>query len=150
MNLEYMNLAFKEAEQALELNEVPVGAVIVKNNKIIASAHNLKETDNCCTSHAEILAIQNASKILNNWRLDDCDIYVTLDPCPMCSSAIKQARIKNVFSALNNSDKSYEKIISEIFDVSDSTNSRVNFITNISSDYSKKLLSDFFKRQRNK
>ena len=104
MNEKYLEIAFNEAEKAYKLNEVPIGAVIVKNNKIISKAHNLKESNMCCIFHAEIIAIKEASKKLNNWRLNDCDIYVTLDPCPMCASAIKQSRIKNVYSANSNSD----------------------------------------------
>ena len=95
-----------------------------------------------------MIAIEEASKNLNNWRLDDCDIYITLDPCPMCASAIKQARIKNVYSALNNTDDSYLEIINKIF-VGDNTNPSVNFISNLDVDKSKNLLNSFFKKQRN-
>ncbi|WP_368489376.1 nucleoside deaminase [Clostridium sp. BJN0013] len=89
--------AIKEAKVALELGEVPVGAVIVKNNKIISRYHNLKETLKDSTAHAEILAIRNASKVLKNWRLKDCSMYVTLEPCPMCAGAIMQCRINKLF-----------------------------------------------------
>ena len=102
MNCKYLNIAFDEAENAFKKNEIPVGAVIVKDDIIISKTHNLKEINKCCTSHAEILAINEASKKNNNWRLTDCDIYITLDPCPMCASAIKQSRIKNVYSANKN------------------------------------------------
>ena len=147
MKNKFMDEAFNEANKAFNLNEVPIGAIIVKDNKIIAKAHNMKEYDNCCLSHAELIAIKSASKYLNNWSLYDCDIYVTLDPCPMCASAIKQSRIKNVFSASNNSDINNLKIISSIFE-SDSTNPSVNFISNIDNSRTQKLLNDFFIKQR--
>ena len=105
MDLKYMDLAFVEAEKAFKLGEVPIGAVIVKNGKILAKTHKKKEKTKCSVHHAEILAILRASKKLRNWRLDDCDIYVTLEPCPMCASTIKQSRIRNVYSALSNKDK---------------------------------------------
>ncbi len=78
-------------------NEIPVGAVIVKNNEIIAFAHNRKEELHDATAHAEILALRMAQEGLRRWRLDDCDMYVTLEPCPMCASAIIQSRIKNLY-----------------------------------------------------
>ena len=90
-----------------------------------------------------------AEKNLNNWRLDNCDIYVTLDPCPMCASAIKQARINNVYSALSNSDQRNSEIILKIFE-KDNTNAAVNFISNLDEGRSKKMLSDFFSKQRKK
>ena len=148
MDSTFFDVAFKEANIAYDNNEVPIGAVIVKNGKIIAKSHNNKESYNCCISHAEINAIQIASKKLNNWRLDDCDIYVTLDPCPMCASAIKQARIKNVYSALNNKDNNNFKLIEEIFN-KDTVNPSVNFISNLDKERSKNILNSFFKKQRN-
>ena len=95
-DLEYMKIAYKEAIKAYKKNEIPVGAVIVKNNRIIAKTHNIKEKKQCCTMHAEIHAIEKASKKLKNWRLNDCTIYITMFPCPMCASAINQARIKKI------------------------------------------------------
>lgn len=88
-----MNLALKEAEKAKAIGEVPVGAVIIKNGNILAKAHNLRESLNCSLAHAEILAIKEASKKLKNWRLSGCEMYVTLEPCPMCAGAILQSRI---------------------------------------------------------
>ena len=93
----YMKQALKEAEKAYKKLEVPVGAVIVKDGKIIARAHNQKETKTDTTKHAEILAIQKASKKLESWRLIDCEMYVTLEPCSMCAGAIKNSRIKKVY-----------------------------------------------------
>lgn len=97
MEEKYMKEALKEAKKAYDKLEVPVGAVIVKEGKIIARAHNLKETKYDTTKHAEILAIQKASKKLNNWRLIDCDMYVTLEPCSMCAGAIINSRIRKVY-----------------------------------------------------
>ena len=148
MNRKFLDMAFELAEKAYSLNEVPIGAVIVKNDEVIGCGYNQKESNNSVLKHAELIAIEEASKNLNNWRLDDCDIYITLDPCPMCASAIKQARIKNVYSALNNTDDSYLEIINKIF-VGDNTNPSVNFISNLDVDKSKNLLNSFFKKQRN-
>ena len=102
MNEYYMNIAIKEAKKAYKYEEVPVGAVIVKNNKIIAKAYNKKEKTNNVTKHAEIIAISTACKKLKNWRLDDCEIYVTMEPCMMCSGAIQQARIKKIVYGVKN------------------------------------------------
>lgn len=95
-DLKYMNLALKQAIKALNEDEVPVGAIIVKNDKVIAKAYNKKEQKNQSIAHAEILAIQKACKKLNTWHLDDCVMYVTLEPCVMCAGALIQARIKKV------------------------------------------------------
>ena len=92
-----MNEALKQARQAYNKLEVPVGAVIVKDGKIIARSYNQKECKNDTTNHAEILAIKKASKKLNSWRLIDCDMYVTLEPCSMCAGALIQSRIRKVY-----------------------------------------------------
>ncbi len=149
MNLEYMDIAFKEAEKAYKRGEVPIGAVIVKNGKIIARACNSKEKKRCSIEHAEILAIKKASRKLKNWRLEDCDIYITLEPCPMCASAIKQSRIKNVYSALKNSDSNNLDIINRIF-AADKVNPCVNFFNNLSVEKSTTLLQKFFSSRRKK
>ena len=93
----FMNLALKEAKKACDKLEVPVGAIIVKDGEVIAKAHNLKETKFDTTKHAEILAIQKASKRLKSWRLLNCEMYVTLEPCSMCAGAIINSRIKKVY-----------------------------------------------------
>ena len=142
-----MDKAFECALIAFDKGEVPIGAVIVKNDEIISVGYNLKELNKSVVEHAEINAIRDAETHLNNWRLDDCDIYITLDPCPMCASAIKQARIRNVYSALENSDSNNSNIIRTIF-MRDHTNPGVNFVTNLDVDKSKKLLNSFFKEQR--
>ena len=96
-NEKFMQEALKEAKKAYNKLEVPVGAVIVKDGKVIARAHNLKETKLDTTKHAEILAIQKASKKLESWRLLDCEMYVTLEPCSMCAGAIINARMKKIY-----------------------------------------------------
>lgn len=92
----FMSEAILEAKKAAELSEIPVGAVIVKDNEIIARAFNRRDIDNSPFAHAEMLAMAEASKKLSNWRLDNCTIYVTLEPCPMCAGAIAQCRIKRL------------------------------------------------------
>lgn len=93
----YMNIALSEAKKALEKGEIPVGAIIVKDNIVIATAHNTREESQNALEHAEINAIKKACEFLNNWRLEECDMYVTMEPCPMCCGAILQSRIKNVY-----------------------------------------------------
>ena len=93
----FMKEALKEAKKAYNKLEVPVGAVIVKDGKVIARAHNIKEEKKDTTKHAEILAISKASKKLESWRLTDCEMYVTLEPCSMCAGALINARIKKVY-----------------------------------------------------
>lgn len=92
-----MNVAISEAKKALENGEIPVGAVIVKDNIVIAKAHNTREENQNALEHAEVNAIKKACEYLNNWRLENCDMYVTMEPCPMCCGAILQSRIKNVY-----------------------------------------------------
>ncbi len=93
----YFELAIKEALKSYRKNEVPVGCVIVKNNKVISKSHNSRLKTNIVTSHAEINAIIKAQKKIKDWRLDDCDLYVTLKPCSMCEKVINESRIKNVY-----------------------------------------------------
>ncbi len=95
----YMQLAFKEAEKSIKTDDVPVGAVIVLNDKIIAKAHNTKEKYQIVTRHAEINALEKACKKMKNWYLNDCELYVTLEPCKMCMGAIEQSRIRKVYYA---------------------------------------------------
>ena len=97
MKEKFMNAAIKEALKAKEKDEVPIGAVIVKDGKIIARAHNLMEKTQLATAHAEILAINKACKKLKSWRLDGVDMYITVEPCAMCAGAIANARIAKVF-----------------------------------------------------
>lgn len=97
MNKEILDLLLKEANKAYKEDEIPVGAVITKNNKIMASSHNNKQKKHNVTGHAEINVIVKAAKIEKDWRLDEYSLYITLEPCDMCKEVIKQSRIKNVF-----------------------------------------------------
>ncbi|PJN91467.1 tRNA adenosine(34) deaminase TadA [Bacillus sp. mrc49] len=92
----YMNLALEEAKKAQSLNEVPIGALIVINDQVISTGHNLRETEQNATAHAELLAINEACRAAGSWRLEDATLYVTLEPCPMCAGAILQSRIRRV------------------------------------------------------
>ena len=93
----FMKAALKEAKKAYDEGEVPIGAVIVREQKIIARAHNEREKKNLATAHAEITCIEKACRKLKSWRLDDCEIYITVEPCPMCAGAILNARIKKAY-----------------------------------------------------
>lgn len=96
LHQDWMRVALAQAQKAFEQGEVPIGAVIVKNGQVIASAYNEKEMRNDPTAHAEILVIQRAAEVLGSWRLTDSTLYVTLEPCPMCAGAIVQSRIKQL------------------------------------------------------
>lgn len=97
MEKKFMIMAYKQAEKAEEKDEVPIGAVIVKDGKVLSKGYNLVENTNKATAHAEIIAIDKACKKLKSWRLDGAEIYVTLEPCAMCAGAIANARIKKVY-----------------------------------------------------
>lgn len=99
-----MQKATQQGFKAYSEEEIPIGAAIVKDGKIISQAHNKREKNQIATHHAEVLAIEKACKKLKSWRLDNCDIYITLEPCPMCSGAIMNARIKNIFYAVPDVD----------------------------------------------
>ena len=142
----FMNIAYKEAIKAYNCGEVPIGAVIVKNNKIIAHTHNLKETKNNVTRHAEIIAIEKASKKLNNWRLLDCTMYVTMFPCPMCASAINQARIsKIVYGTIP--EYANVNIITSILN-DNKYGIPVEIVGNVLNDDCTELLKKFFSKKR--
>ena len=93
---EFMRLAIEQAQLAAQLGEIPVGAVVVKADQVIGRGYNRREIDSSATAHAEVLAIEDACKHLGTWRLTDCELYVTLEPCPMCAGAIINARIRRV------------------------------------------------------
>ena len=147
MHEKFMKEALIEAEKALAFDEVPVGAVIVRNEKILARAHNLKNKSNSSLAHAEILAINKASKKIQNWRLIDCDIYVTLEPCPMCASAIKQSRIKNIYYGVESTNMNNHKIFEMICENKDN-NSPVKYYSGLKKNECLTLLSEFFTRKR--
>ncbi len=98
----FMNIAYKEALKAYNKNEIPIGVVIVENNEIISKAHNLRDSKQIVTKHAEIIAIEKANKKIKNWRLNNCILYSTLEPCCMCSEVIKETKIKSVIYAAKN------------------------------------------------
>ena len=140
MKEEYFNILIKLAKKASKMDEVPISAIIVKNNKIIAKAINKREKEQNVLNHAEIIAIKKASRKLKNWRLFDCDLYVTLKPCNMCENIIKQSRLRNVYYLLDKPEtkKEYDK---------------TQFVkTNICT-YEQmytKILTDFFQKKRDK
>ena len=143
----YMKEALKEAQKAYDKLEVPVGCVIVKDDKIIARGYNQKETKFDTTKHAEILAIQKASKKLQSWRLLDCDMYVTLEPCSMCAGAIINSRIKNLYIGTLDEKTGAAGSVLNLFE--DYTfNHKVNEEKNILADDCEKILKDFFKNLR--
>ena len=139
----YMKEALKEAKKAYSKLEIPVGAVIVKDGKIIARGHNIKEEKKDTTKHAEIIAIQKASKKLNNWRLNDCEMYVTLEPCSMCAGAIIQSRIKKVYiGAMDEKTGACGSVLNLLKDYK--FNHIVEEETGILKDDCEKVLKDFF------
>ena len=143
----FMKESLKEAKKACDKLEVPVGAVIVKDGKIIARAHNLKETKFDTTKHAEILAIQKASRKLNSWRLLDCEMYVTLEPCSMCAGALINSRIKKVYIGTN--DEKTGSVGSVFNLLEDYTfNHKVEFESGILKEECENMLKDFFKKLR--
>lgn len=134
--------------KAYSLGEIPVGAIIVKENKIISSAFNKREKSQIATHHAEILAIEKACKKLKSWRLDDCDLYVNLEPCPMCAGAIMNSRIKNLYFAVEDTANGGHSR----FNIFENT---LNHTTNVFhlkefEENNKNLIQQFFKEKRNK
>ena len=145
----FMKQALIQAQKAYDIEEIPVGAVIVKDGEVIAKAFNKKETNNNPIAHAEILAIEKATKKLNKWRLEDCDLYVTLEPCPMCAGAIIQARLKNLYIGTMDPKSG---ACGSVLDLSKEFpfNHKVNTIVGIKKLECEKILKDFFKQLRNK
>ncbi|MFI3329476.1 MAG: tRNA adenosine(34) deaminase TadA [bacterium] len=139
--------ALKEAKKAADINEVPVGCVIVKDNKIIARAYNTREKTQTTTAHAEILAIQKACKKLNSWRLVDCDMYITLEPCSMCSGAIIQSRIKNIYFGAFDYKTGAAGSVLNLFEYD--FNHKVNVISGVLKEQCEYELQTFFKTLRN-
>lgn len=143
----YMQQAIKEAEKAYKKLEVPVGAVIVKDGKIIARAHNQKETKTDTTKHAEILAIQKASKKLKAWRLIDCEMYITLEPCSMCAGAIINSRIKKIYIGAMDEKTGAAGSVLNLFE--DYTfNHKVEVEKGIKQNECENILKQFFKELR--
>ena len=144
----YMDLAYEEALKAYEQGEVPVGAIIVYNNEVIAKAHNKREKLQKVYAHAEFLAIKEASEVLGSWRLNDCDLYITLEPCAMCAGAIIESRIKNVYFSTNDLKRGASGSIIDLFDLSLGYKVNVEKIDDLGK--SQLLLKKFFKSLRNK
>ena len=143
----FMKEALKEAKKAFNKEEIPIGVVIVKDNKIISRAHNLKESKKDTTEHAEIRAIKKASKKLDSWRLNDCEMYTTLEPCPMCAGAIIQARIKKVYiGAMDYKTGACGSVLNLLKDYK--FNHEVEIQTGIMKDECEKILRKFFKELR--
>lgn len=145
---EFMEYALNEAKKAQEIGEVPVGAIIVKNDEIISSGYNKRETQNNALCHAEIEAINSACNKLNSWRLTDCDLYVTLEPCPMCTGAIINSRINRVVFGTRDSKAGSCGSVINLFELS--YNHRPKVICGILESECSKLLSEFFKNLRKK
>lgn len=145
-DIKYMKEALKEANKALKLNEVPVGAVLVKNGKILARAHNKRQTKMNSLYHAEILLIDKACKKLENFRLEDCEMYVTLEPCTMCAGAIIQSRIKRV--CFGTRDEKYGAITGAENILKLNSNHRVVWSEGIMQKECSYIISDFFKQLR--
>ncbi len=133
----YMEIALKEARKSLKTDDIPIGAVIVENDKIIAKGHNTREKNHIITHHAEINAVESACKKKKTWHLSDCEIYITLEPCPMCLEILKQAHIKTIYYAAEAKKKVNYKPIPKIK------------IKNVEKNKeSEKLITEFFKNKR--
>lgn len=144
----FMKRAIKAAMKAREKNEVPIGAVIVKDGKVISSAYNLRESKQNSLKHAEIIAIDRACKKLNNFRLENCDLYVTVEPCLMCAGAIVQSRIRKVYFGA--CDEKYGAVtsVANAFDIK--SNHKAEFEQGVCKQECESLVKDFFKELRQK
>jgi tRNA(adenine34) deaminase len=142
-----MKEALKEAKKAYKKDETPVGAVIVKDGRVIARGHNEKELKNDPTNHAEIIAIRKACKKLNTWRLNECDMYVTLEPCAMCAGAIIQARVGRLFIGTSDPKAGAVGSVIDILGV-EKFNHKVDVCYGLLMEECSKILKDFFKELR--
>ena len=145
--IDFMNEALKEAKKSFKNGDVPVGAIIVKNNKIIAKAHNEKEKKHNAIKHAEIIVIEKACKKLKTWHLDECEMYVTLEPCLMCAGALLQSRIKTLVYAAESEKFGYVKSIETLLN-NEKNNHKIKIISGICKKESQLLLKEFFKEKR--
>ncbi len=143
----YMKQALKQAEKAAKIDEVPIGCVIVYENKIIARGYNRRNIDKSTLAHAEIIAIKKASKYLGDWRLEGCTLYVTLEPCQMCSGAIVQARIPKVIIGTMNAKAGCAGSVLNILQM-DEFNHKVEIVKGVLSDECKSMMQIFFKELR--
>lgn len=149
MQEKYMKEALKEAKKAAKLEEIPVGAVIIKNGKIIARGYNKKESKNDATMHAEIIAIKKASRKIENWRLIDCEMYVTVEPCVMCAGAIISSRIKKVYIGTEDNRMGAVGSVLNLFD-NYTFNHKVEYEKGILKNECENIIKDFFKYLRRK
>jgi tRNA(adenine34) deaminase len=148
MNLQYMSLALKLAEKAKSKKEVPVGAVIVLNNKVIATGFNMREKKQNALLHAEIVAIDKACKKLKSWRLENCELYVTLEPCSMCAGAIINSRVKKVyFGAYDPKGGACGSVVNLLNNKTFNHNPEV--VGGIMESECASILTNFFKQKRN-
>ncbi|MCT4563274.1 MAG: tRNA adenosine(34) deaminase TadA [Maledivibacter sp.] len=145
----FMQEALKEARKAFELKEIPIGAVIVRDNEIISRAHNLRESTKDPTAHAEIIAIRKASQVLGGWRLTNCDLYVTIEPCPMCAGAIVMARIDRLFIGSMDSKGGAVGSLFNIVD-DDRLNHKAEVVYDVLRDECSSIMKEFFRSLRNK
>lgn len=141
-----MKLAIKEAKKAFKTGDVPVGAIIVKNNKVIAKAHNMKEKNKNAIKHAEIIAIEKACKKLKNWHLNECELYVTLEPCMMCCGAIIQSRIKKIYYSIESTKFGYIESLDKIFEKNNNHFPEIK--KGLCAEESRKILKEFFELKR--
>ena len=144
-----MHAAIMEAEKARELNEVPIGAVIVFQDEIIASGFNVRESSQSSLSHAELIAIEEANKKIGSWRLEDCTLYVTLEPCPMCAGAIVQSRIQHVVYGAYDPKAGCAGTIMNLLE-EPRFNHQVKITSGILEEECSQLLTDFFRELRKK
>lgn len=142
----FMKLALKEAKKAERIEEVPVGAVIVKKGEVIAKAHNLREKRQSSLAHAELIAIEKACKKIGSWRLEECDLYVTLEPCPMCAGAIIQSRLRNVYFGAADPKAGCVHSVLRLFDYP--FNHKPQVVSNVLAEESSQMLKAFFKALR--
>ena len=143
----YMEKALLEASKAFEINEVPIGCVIVYDDKIIGSGYNRRTIDKNVLHHGEILAINQACQYINDWRLEDCTLYVTLEPCPMCAGAIVQARIPTVVYGAHSPKAGAAGSVLNILQAP-SLNHQVQIIPGVLEETCQKLMTDFFAQLR--
>lgn len=144
----FMKIALKEAEKARTEDEVPVGAVIVKDDQIIARAHNMKESRQMATAHAEVLVIQKASRKLKTWNLQDCDLYVTLEPCMMCTGTIELARIKRLYYGTSDPKGGCVRTLVNIKETPHLNTYPKEIISDILRNECADILTSFFKEKR--
>ena len=144
----FMREAIRQAKKAAAIGEVPIGCVIVYQGKIIARGYNRRVIDKNTLSHAELNAIRKASRVMGDWRLEDCDIYVTLEPCQMCAGAIVQARIRKVYIGCMNPKAGCAGSIMNLLQV-DRFNHQVEMEKGILEEECSSLLKDFFRKLRN-